>query len=129
MGATFQIFLFLLPIPKLYTIGPAIGLLLFRIVDTILITYEIIPNPYLKGALPKRSTAQPMDLDGNFSGPGKQKIAIMLLGTKSNHPLGVFEPRFKTVGTFFRKMTDELNGSSTQESGCTYTSSHLKDQY
>jgi len=117
IGACLQTFLFLLPIPKLYSVGPAIGLLLFRIIDTVLITYNFIPNPYLKDAILKKSTAQPHDREGNFTGPGKEKVAIMLLGAKSNHPLGVFEPEFGKVGKFLRKMTEELNGDPTQDSG------------
>jgi len=117
IGACLQTVLFLLPIPKLYSVGPAIGLLLFRIVDTTLITYNLIPNPYLKDAIHKKVTAQPHDRDGNFGGPGKEKIAVMLLGAKSNHPLGMFEPRFGEVGKFLRRMTEELNGDSTRDSG------------
>jgi len=120
IGACLQTVLFLLPIPKLYSVGPAIGLLLFRIVDTTLITYNLIPNPYLKDAIHKKVTAQPHDRDGNFGGPGKEKIAVMLLGAKSNHPLGMFEPRFGEVGKFLRRMTEELNGDSTRDSGCTF---------
>ena len=121
IGACLQTVLFLLPIPKLYSVGPAIGLLLFRIVDTTLITYNLISNPYLKDAIHKKVTAQPHDREGNFAGPGKEKIAVMLLGAKSNHPLGMFEPRFGEVGKFLRKMTEELNGDSTQDSGCTFS--------
>ncbi|KAK0118686.1 hypothetical protein ONS95_007569 [Cadophora gregata] len=117
IGACIQTALFLLPIPKLYSVGPAIGLLLFRIIDTTLITYNLIPNPYLKDAIHKKVTAQPHDREGNFSGPGKEKIAVMLLGAKSNHPLGMFEPRFGKVGSFLRRMTEELNGDPTQDSG------------
>ncbi|KAL2064730.1 hypothetical protein VTL71DRAFT_3868 [Oculimacula yallundae] len=117
IGACLQTALFLLPIPKLYSLGPAIGLLLFRIIETTLITYKLIPNPYLKDAIMKKTTAQPHDREGNFTSPGKEKIAIMLLGAKSNHPLGVFEPDFGRVGGFLRKMTEELNGDPTQDSG------------
>lgn len=117
IGACVQTVLFLLPIPKLYSVGPAMGLLLFRIIDTTLITYNLIPNPYLKDAIHKKVTAQPHDREGNFAGPGKEKIAILLLGAKSNHPLGIFEPQFGKVGKFLRRMTEELNGDPTQDSG------------
>ncbi|PBP26689.1 putative transcriptional regulator [Diplocarpon rosae] len=117
LGASFQCLLFLLPIPAFYTAFPAIFLLLIRTIETLLITYRYIPNPYLKDAIMKKSTAQPMDSKGNFGGPGKQKIAVMMLGAKSNHPLGVFEPSFGKVGSFLRKMTQELNGGADQENG------------
>ncbi|CAL3970683.1 unnamed protein product [Diplocarpon coronariae] len=117
IGASFQCFLFMLPIPAIYTVSPAFFLLLVRTIETLLITYHYIPNPYLKNALMKKSTAQPMDLKGNFDGPGKQKVAVMMLGAKSNHPLGIFEPKFGKVGGFLRKMTQALNGGADQENG------------
>jgi hypothetical protein len=83
-----------------------------------LITYGVIPNPYLAGAIPKKSTAQVMDRDGNFSGPGKEKIAVLMLGAKSNHPLGVFAPDFGYVGKLLQKMTAELENDSNQDTGC-----------
>jgi heme-degrading monooxygenase HmoA len=82
-----------------------------------LITYNIIPNPYLKGRIPKKSTAQVMDRNGNFAGPGKEKVAILLLGAKSNHPLGIFAPDFSYMGGLLRKMTKELENDPTQDSG------------
>ncbi|EKD21200.1 putative transcriptional regulator [Drepanopeziza brunnea f. sp. 'multigermtubi' MB_m1] len=117
IGACIQSLLFLLPIPRFYSVGPAVALLLFRIIKTFLITYNIIPNPYMTNAILQKSTAQPRDLNGNFTGPGKQKVAVMFLGAKSNHPLGVFEPGFARVGGFLKKMTEELNGAETQDSG------------
>ncbi|CZT47455.1 uncharacterized protein RSE6_08017 [Rhynchosporium secalis] len=117
IGACLQTLLFLLPIPKLYSVGPAIALLLFRIIETTLITYNLIPNPYLEDAILRKTAAQPHDSEGKFSGPGKEKIAILLLGAKSNHPLGIFEPQFGKVGNFLRIMTEELNGDPTQDSG------------
>lgn len=47
----------------------------------------------------------------------------MLLGAKSNHPLGIFERDFAKVGGFLRDMTRELNGDETQDSGCMSSSS------
>jgi hypothetical protein len=83
-----------------------------------LITYGIKPNPYLRDVIPKKSTAQPMDKDGNFPGTGKEKIAILLLGAKSNHPLGIFAPDFRIMGDFNSKMYHELETADNQDSGC-----------
>jgi len=120
MGAAFQTLLVLLPIPTAYALSPAITLLVLRLTHTILITYGVIPNPYLANAIPKKSTAQVMDRDGNFSGPGKEKIAVLLLGAKSNHPLGIFAPDFGHTGELLQKMTAELENDPTQDSGCEY---------
>jgi heme-degrading monooxygenase HmoA len=82
-----------------------------------LITYNIIPNPYLKNMIPKKSTAQVMDRNGNYAGPGKEKIAILLLGAKSNHPLGIFAPDFPHVGKLLERMTAELENDPKQDTG------------
>jgi hypothetical protein len=99
---------------------PAVMVLALRLVDTLLITYNLKPNPYLKDVLPTKSSAQVMDLDGNYPGPGKEKIAILLLGSKCNHPLGIFAPDFSTMGDYLTKMSDELEGAENQDSGCKF---------
>ncbi len=86
-----------------------------------LITYGILPNPYLEGVVPKRFTAQVRDLDGNFTGPGQEKIAVLLLGAKSNHPLGIFAPGFPKLGEYLGMMNKELETDPTQESGCEFS--------
>jgi heme-degrading monooxygenase HmoA len=117
IGAAIQTVLVLLPIPKTYVLSPAITLLVLRLTHTMLITYNIIPNPYLKNAVPKKSTAQVMDRSGNFAGPGKEKVAVLLLGAKSNHPLGIFAPDFSYVGSLLQKMTAELENDPNQDTG------------
>ncbi len=117
IGAAFQTLLILLPIPKTYALSPAITLLVLRLTHTMLVTYRIIPNPYLKNAIPRKSSAQVLDRNGNFTGPGKEKVAILLLGAKSNHPLGIFAPDFKYVSSLLQRMTNELENDPTQDSG------------
>jgi hypothetical protein len=118
IGSTLQTLLLVLPIRRIYTVTPALTLLLIRAINTVLITYGYIPNPYLQSAIPKKSTAHLPDRNGNFGAPGSEKIAVLLLGAKSNHPLGIFAPDFATTGKFIQRMTDELEGDSTQETGC-----------
>jgi hypothetical protein len=72
----------------------------------------------LQNAPPKKSTAQIPDLNGNYNGPGKEKVALLFLGAKSNHPLGIFAPDFGVVGNYLGGMTRELESDPTQESGC-----------
>ena len=117
IGAFLQTILVLI-LPRIYALTPAVLLLAARIIDTLLITYGVKENPYLKGVVYKKSTAQVMDKDGNFPGPGAEKIAILLLGAKSNHPLGIFAPDFGTTGGFLEKMTAELESRDQQDTGC-----------
>ena len=108
----------MLILPKLYALTPAVFLISLRIIDTLLITYNLKPNPYLKDVILKKSSAQVLDRNGNFPGVGKEKIAVLLLCAKSNHPLGVFAPDFSIMGGYLSKMSDELEGSTNQDSGC-----------
>jgi hypothetical protein len=117
IGATLQSLLVLF-LPLRYAMTPALLLLAVRIIDTFLISTGNKPNPYLTGVNPKKSTAQVMDRDGNFPGAGEEKVAILLLGAKSNHPLGFFAPDFGKVGNYLKEMTEELEGADNQDNGC-----------
>ncbi|CZR61639.1 uncharacterized protein PAC_11536 [Phialocephala subalpina] len=117
IGASLQAIIGLLPIPRIYVALPAILMLTAKIIDTALVTFNYKANPYLKNMMPKKTTAQPLDRNGDFSGAGKQKIAVLILGVKSNHPLGFFAPDFDKVGGYLKKMSDLLENDQTQESG------------
>lgn len=45
------------------------------------------------------------DEDGKLDDE-RQKVTILLLGAKSNHPFGIFAPRFKEMGSWLQKMTE-----------------------
>jgi hypothetical protein len=129
IGAFFQTLLILLPIPTIYTLTPAITILLIRFINTLLITYGITSNPYLQNVIPNKSTAQVPDLNGHYKGPGKEKIAVLFLGAKSNHPLGIFAPDFNIVGDYLEKMMSELENDPAQESGCMSSQFLSKNNY
>ena len=108
----------MLILPRKYALTPAIILLLIHIIDVFLVTKGLKPNPYLKNAVFKKSTPQVLDQDGDYRGPGQEKIAILLLGAKSNHPLGVFAPDFVKVDDFNTRMYAQLEDPLTQDAGC-----------
>lgn len=107
-------------LPKKYALTPAIILLAIHILDVFLITKGFKPNPYLKNVIFKKSTPQVLDEHGELKGPGQEKVAILLLGAKSNHPLGIFGPDYKTVDTFITKMSEQLEDPMSQDTGCKY---------
>jgi hypothetical protein len=117
LGACLQTILVIL-LPKRYALTPAITLLAIKAIDTALITYGIKANPYLQDMLPKKSTAQIMNRNGDFAGPGQEKVAVLLLGAKSNHPLGIFAPDFGLVNKYIEGMTHELENDPSQDTGC-----------
>ena len=66
-------------------------------------------NPYMKDAIMQEVSAQVPDKDGEVpEEAASEKIAVLLLGSRSNHPLGVLAPGFKDLGEHFEKMTAEL---------------------
>ena len=79
---------------------PAAVLLLFRTVDATLIHFGLKPNPFLETSFPrKRITAVVPNEEGELIAPGSEKVAVILLGAKSNHPFGALAPEFlKTFG-------------------------------
>lgn len=111
--------LLILTLPRLYALTPAVLLLALRAIDTALVTTGLKQNPYLRGVLPRKTTAQVPDRNGDIHSAGQEKIAVLLLGAKSNHPLGIFASDFKTTGDYLSEMTNELeSGVDQASSGC-----------
>jgi heme-degrading monooxygenase HmoA len=127
LGAFLQSLLLLLPIPRLYLLLPSLLVLSLRAIDTALITYGWKPNPYLAGVIPKTTTGQMLSNNGEYTGPGERKIAILLLGVRINHPLGLFAPHFRHLGDLQAKMYDQLTNEVDQkESGFLGHSSYTR---
>ncbi|KIN00685.1 hypothetical protein OIDMADRAFT_124659, partial [Oidiodendron maius Zn] len=128
IGALLQCIL-VLALPPVYALTPAFLILVVRTIDTLLITNGIKPNPYLHNVFPKRTTAQVLDKNGNFSGAGQEKIAVLLLGAKTNHPMGVFAPDFPKLGEYNQSMVNELQDPNSQDNGFLgYTTFTKKDE-
>ena len=111
-GAVAQSLLLLLPIRPIFAIAPAVILLLFKAADTALVTLKLKPNQYKSGAIDGRVTAIVPNADGSF---GKQegqetldRISILLLGFRINHPLGPLAPGAQETVNFFESMTADL---------------------
>lgn len=83
----------------------AVTIFTLRIVKGLLETFGLKNNPYLKDAIPHRVTTLVPDADtGDLQEPSQNKMVIMLLGAKSNHPMGLFAPQFAAIGDWLEKM-------------------------
>ena len=110
LGACTQACLALLVRNKYYAFLPAGILLSFRIIDAVLIHFQFKKNPFLENAiLKKRFSAIVPDQDGVFRGPGQEKVVILLLGAKSNHPFGALAPEFLKTFKWVTEMTAEFD--------------------
>lgn len=127
IGACLQSVL-ILTLPARYALGPAFFVLLLRFADTILITLQFKPNPYIQDVIPGRATALLPEQDGQITGPGQGKVAILLLGAKSNHPMGIFAPRFMEVGKQLFAMNKQFDGPDAPEGILGQTSYERKDE-
>ena len=58
-----------------------------------------------------RNTALVPDMDGQINDE-RNKIVILLLGVKSNHPFGLFAPQFLKIGEWLEKMNVQFNGQN-----------------
>jgi hypothetical protein len=122
MGACCQSLLFLV-LPTRYALTAATVMLGLRFLNKSLIALGVLHNPAMDGVILKKTTAQVRDKDGNYSANGAsgEKIVVLLLGFKSNHPFGVFAPGFKEMGDYFNRMSVELSEGAA-DNGCTYLS-------
>lgn len=94
--------------------------LLFRILNGLLIHYGYLKNPYMQDVFLGRRTALVPNENGMIEevSPGKEKIAVFLLGAKSNHPLGFYSPKFIQMALWLTKMNAQFC-STDQPEGCT----------
>ena len=84
---------------------PAAVLLLFRIVDATLVHFGLKPNPFLESSFPrKRIAAVVANEEGELVAPGSERVAVILLGAKSNHPFGALAPEFLKTFGYLAKM-------------------------
>lgn len=112
-----------------YALLPAFFVLFLRSVDTFLVMFKFKANPYMEGVIKGRVTALVPNEDGEITGPGEQQVAILLLGAKSNHPMGFFSPAFLEVNDWLLRINDELDSPDTAPTGFLgQTSFFRKDQ-
>ena len=110
-----------------YAFAPAFFLLGVKLVDSVLIAYNVRPNPYMKNVFLGRTTAFVPDEDGNL-GDKREKVTVMLLGAKTNHPFGVFNSQFMKVGKWLGMMGDEFNADQPPKGFLGQTNWERKDE-
>ncbi|KAL2826723.1 hypothetical protein BJY01DRAFT_145128 [Aspergillus pseudoustus] len=108
--------------PTAFTFIPALLILGYRVIDVFLIMYGIKPNPYMDGVINHKFSAQLPFEDGSFGErPSRDKMVVLILGSKSNHPLGIFSPAYQKVGQLFADMVEDLEQNRDEYSYLTNT--------
>lgn len=107
LGAVFQSLAFL--IVGRIALLPAIAYIIFTSANTSAIAAGWKHNPLMDGVIMEKfSTAFP-DSQGNYGDkPADTSIAVLHIGFRNNHPLGIFAPGVKQIGEYFNQMVDDL---------------------
>ncbi|CAO2653337.1 Nn.00g027480.m01.CDS01 [Neocucurbitaria sp. VM-36] len=97
------------------TITLASILLLSRLIPAIMISRGSLQNPELETVIPGKTAVLFPTRDGSSSQkPASQGIAVLILGVKISHPLGLFAPGAKQTGDFFFSLVKDLNEHPTE---------------
>ncbi|OHF04296.1 hypothetical protein CORC01_00635 [Colletotrichum orchidophilum] len=109
IGALMQSILFLI-LPAKYALIPASALGLSSIVSTIMETRSEKSNPYMKGVVRGRTSAQfPNPATGAIPAvAASQSLVVFHLGVRFNHPMGLLCPGGREIGDFFQEMNKDL---------------------
>jgi hypothetical protein len=88
---------------------PALALVLFRALDAYAVVTGWKANPWTKDTVLQHVSAQFPDEEGRFGPePANQDVVVLLIGTRSNSPLGILSPGFKELGEYFSSMVKSL---------------------
>jgi hypothetical protein len=87
----------------------AFAALFVRLVPAILISTGQIPNEELQQVAPGKTTALFPQPDGSKGSPAGRGFALLIIGVRISHPLGLFAPNAKQTGDFFLDMVKTLN--------------------
>ena len=89
---------------------PAALVLAYRTLDAYLMSIGWKHNIYMDGIIQKKySTAFPDELGHYGNKPAKNDIVVFLIGTRSNHPMGMFAPGVKDINEYFGQMAKDLD--------------------
>lgn len=87
LGAVLQLGLFALPLRRIYTVAPAVVLILLQASSTALSLYGLKRNTQMDGVIGERFTAmypQRTDDAEQAAATAKQTVCVLLLGVRSN---------------------------------------------
>jgi hypothetical protein len=86
----------------------AFAALFARIVPTILISTGKIPDEALQQVVPGKTTALFPQNDGSKGSPAGRGFALLIIGVRISHPMGLFAPGAKKTGDYFLNMVKTL---------------------
>jgi Domain of unknown function (DUF4188) len=91
------------------------ALLSYRIAKVYLIQAGLFHNPYMDAVIPGTYTAQ-MPSPSLSKNPtlAKEEVVVFMVGSCTNHPLGIFAPGAQEIVTYFTAMMSDLQHNKTK---------------
>ncbi|KAF2670082.1 hypothetical protein BT63DRAFT_424047 [Microthyrium microscopicum] len=126
LGATLNGLLFL-SIGRIALIIPVV-LLLAKTTDALLMVYGLKRNSWANNVINTKFSAQIPEDDGTY-GPtsASSGVTVLLIGARSNHPMGILAPGFKEVGDYMIKMQKD-SSARAQEYGLLASSAWMSTE-
>lgn len=84
MGATLQTAVLLLPIRPVFALAPAVLLLAFKFLNTILIWFGLLENPLMKDSVRGKQTARYPQSTGTGKQTGNEGVCMIVVSSRSN---------------------------------------------
>jgi len=130
LGCVLQSILYFI-FPRSYAAFPAIALLAWSFTDALLMHFGLKKDKWYEGVVnSKFSVAYPGPGESDVvrtkpgeNGPG----AVMILGARSNSPLGMFADGMEDIGRYFNAMIEDLE-KNREESGFMGVSSWISSE-
>ncbi|KAK0862451.1 hypothetical protein LTS02_007210 [Friedmanniomyces endolithicus] len=94
---------------------PALAYLAYRSLRAYAMSVGWIHDVYMDDVILKKTSAQFPNAEGEFSSkPADDEIVVFLIGTRVNHPMGLFAPGFASVGDMFGQMAKDCDNHAEE---------------
>ncbi|KAH6655974.1 hypothetical protein BKA67DRAFT_645385 [Truncatella angustata] len=101
--------------PYRFVVSITIGALLLRLIPALLVSYGLLTNLELQEVNPYKASVM-FPRPGGSSGlnPSGEGIALLILGIRISHPLGILAPGAKATGDLFRSLVEDLDAHPSE---------------
>jgi hypothetical protein len=82
-----------------------------QIIPTIFVSSGLLPNQELQTVENGKTTALFPKADGTKGSPSGRGIALLIIGIRISHPLGILAPGAKQTGDYFTQLVAELESN------------------
>lgn len=85
-----------------------------QLVPTILVAAGLLPNESLKDVAPGKTAALLPNTNGSKGTPSGRGFALLIIGIRISHPLGLFAPGAKETGDYFTSLVALLESKKAE---------------